>query len=414
MRNSLIILDSKARAALLFAQDAILFSELGYTFSKRRGPICRESQLRRPTSLANDMYSVPWPLSPAEVEMLESPIVAQAPHVDNLDVELERLKEQVGVFRAIKGDETWKKNVEAVDKTIHLQRVVERPVSRAYFKLIEILRTCAIRDPQSSLHLCEAPGGFAQAVASEFPKTTRIMVTSRRTEGAPLFSSRILSHERISELDLEHNDLMRRDTRDEIVNLVKQVDLVTADGAIDNETRPELAEDYTAWLLACEIETALRVQKTGGSFVVKVFGFMRAATRQLVALLTTCYEQVCIIKPVSSRSVNDERYVICQRFKGCKGVLFDTGDRPGGVLIKIANVNDAWLQEAHQIACRMSHAQKHAITQALNFKSTSSGGKWSSRPPRGRGRQSQSGYREQSRRPPASLPVPKSPSSRTF
>lgn len=364
------------------------------------------------------MYSVPWTLNVAKIQMLDSPVVAEEPRIDKIDVELERLKEQVGVFRAVKGDVMWKENVAAVDRHIQFKNVIERPVSRAYFKLIEILRTCAIRAPQSSLHLCEAPGGFAQAIATEFPTTSRIMVTSRRTAGAPLFASQVLTHDRVIELDLEHNDLMRQDVRNEIVDRVKKVDLVTADGAIDNERRPELAEDYTAWLLACEIETALRVQNKGGSFVLKIFGFMRAATRQLVALLTTCYEEVCIIKPVTSRSVNDERYVICQGFTGGDNASFSVGDRPSGVLLEIAAVNGDWLQEAHQIAYRMSQAQRSAITQALLFKSTSSGGKWSTKPPRGRGRHSQSQSLRQSRSSRSSaLPsssAPESPSSRTF
>ena len=334
------------------------------------------------------MYAVPWPLRPATVACLDAPNAVDQPRVDDLDVDLERVKMDVGVFRARKGDAAWKENVAAVDRQIAFQRVVERPVSRAYFKLVEILRTCAIPAPTTSLHLCEAPGGFAQAVASEYPATTRIMMTSRRTQGAPLFSSHLLQHERIEELDLAHTDLLRRDVRDEIVARVKEVDLITADGAIDNETRPEFAEDHSAWLLACEIETALRVQKRGGTFVVKIFGFMRSATRQLVALLTASYAEVSIIKPYTSRSVNDERYIICRGFIQCPP-LPPLPDAPVGVLVDIASVDEAWLADARDIAHRMSRTQRQAIEQAIHLKSTSSGGKWQ-RPPRtGRGRPGQ-------------------------
>jgi 23S rRNA U2552 (ribose-2'-O)-methylase RlmE/FtsJ len=47
-----------------------------------------------------------------------------------------------------------------------MSNVVQDPVSRAYFKMIEIIRTNVIKPPTESLHLCEAPGGFAQAVLS--------------------------------------------------------------------------------------------------------------------------------------------------------------------------------------------------------------------------------------------------------
>ena len=64
-----------------------------------------------------------------------------------------------------------------------MSNVVQDPVSRAYFKMIEIIRTNVIKPPTESLHLCEAPGGFAQAVLSEFPSLHTAHATSLLTNG---------------------------------------------------------------------------------------------------------------------------------------------------------------------------------------------------------------------------------------
>ena len=38
----------------------------------------------------------------------------------------------------------------------------EKVISRAYFKLREIMLSCAVAEPRTTVHLCEAPGGFIQ------------------------------------------------------------------------------------------------------------------------------------------------------------------------------------------------------------------------------------------------------------
>ena len=112
------------------------------------------------------MLCVPWEVSRSEVELEECRFVA-APVLSNRHPELDAAKAKVGVFKAKHGDMRWKENVASVDRNVTFSNVTDRPISRAYFKLVEILRTTAVKPPDSSLHLCEAPGGFAQAVITE-------------------------------------------------------------------------------------------------------------------------------------------------------------------------------------------------------------------------------------------------------
>ena len=65
------------------------------------------------------------------------------------------------MYKLRHGEDAWKRAVQSVARHTELAKTVERPISRAYFKLIEIARTTAIVAPRTSLHLCEAPGGFA-------------------------------------------------------------------------------------------------------------------------------------------------------------------------------------------------------------------------------------------------------------
>lgn len=324
------------------------------------------------------MLCVPWVLDRADVSLCEPRFASRTTTShEGTDVALERAKEDVGVFRIRHGDARWREHSDSVDKLIGFPHTIVKPVSRAYFKLIEILRTCTIAAPRTSLHICEAPGGFVQAILHEFPSTIMAHAMSLRSDGAPTFSSTIVHSKHVNCLELSQgHDVLRRKVRDDIVEQVRSVDLVTADGAIDNEAQPQLTENATAMLIACEIETALRVQKWGGTFVLKIFSFSRPITKQLVAILTTCYDTVSIVKPHTSRAVNDERYIVCQGFNGNSAFLAPplppSPDTP--YLERVATVNDKWMTEADQISRQFTSTQRLALRAALTYTSDTAAG----------------------------------------
>ena len=338
------------------------------------------------------MLCVPWELPPSELSLLDECLFVAAPLAPARHERLEAAKDRVGVFKAKYGDARWKEHVATVDPCISLAGTVPRPISRAYYKLVEIIRTSAIKPPTSSLHLCEAPGGFAQAVLSEFPTTRSASFMSRLEEGLPYFSPCLLHDNRANRLQLECNgDILQARVRDQIANANETYELVTGDGATDNDSQPELAESSTAAIVACEIEVAIRTQAEGGTFVVKIFGLARPITRQLVAILTRCYKSVSILKPCTSRSVNDERYVVCQGFCRAKSPNFrlPTQWNPGLFLEGVAEISDAWIAELDTIADQMAASQLFAIEKALRC--TSSGVTSSRRFRGGRGHRAQTG-----------------------
>ena len=324
------------------------------------------------------MLCVPWILPKAEIVLEDAALFVNNMHASTcgVDHDLERSKEKVGVFRIRHGDEMWKVRAAAVDRPVRLANIIEQPASRAYHKMIEIIRTCAIKAPRSSLHLCEAPGGFAQAVMSEFPKTTSIYVTSLQTNGAPHFASAVLRADPIVHIDLPlGSNLCHKEVRDELSARLRDIELITADGAIDNDAQPQLTESASAILIACEIDAAVRMQRHGGTFVLKVFAFTRPITKQLVAYLTTCYQTVSILKPFTSRAVNDERYIVCEGFLGAPlhHLLPIPAQPPPAtqVLEKIGTVSDTWLKDAEDMSHHLLVEQRNAIEEAVKHTSSS-------------------------------------------
>ena len=285
---------------------------------------------------------------------------------------LNAAKERVAVYRMLHGEAAWQSAVASVDRGLRLHSAEVVPASRAYNKLIELVRTCAIRCPASSFHMCEAPGGFLHATVNEFPALRRATAMTLGGPTAPAFSRQIRDHPVAHLLALQHNgDVCHVAVRDEEVGRVQAVDFVTADGAFDNDSKPELTEAATARLILCEIDLASRVQAAGGCFVLKVFGITHQITFELLALLTLMYTEVAVVKPKTSRCVNDERYVVCTGFLG--RVPFEV-PASGGFLRSVCEISDAaWVADVARVSAAMLREQTRCLAAALRFRSTSRG-----------------------------------------
>jgi 23S rRNA U2552 (ribose-2'-O)-methylase RlmE/FtsJ len=88
-------------------------------------------------------------------------------------------------------------------------------------------------------------------------------------------------------------------------------DLVTADGGFDWE-KENLQEQEAYKLIFGQIVTALKINKKGGNFVLKIFDTYTRNTLKYLELLKQFYEEVYISKPFTSRISNSEKYVICK------------------------------------------------------------------------------------------------------
>jgi hypothetical protein len=93
-------------------------------------------------------------------------------------------------------------------------------------------------------------------------------------------------------------------------------DLVTADGGFDVSSDYNMQELLTLRLILCEVYTMLRLQREGGAGVLKVFDVSHADTQTVLRVLAAAYAHVTLVKPLSSRPANSEKYVVCAGFRG--------------------------------------------------------------------------------------------------
>lgn len=93
----------------------------------------------------------------------------------------------------------------------------------------------------------------------------------------------------------------------------EEADLITADGGFDWKNE-NLQEQEAYRLIYGQILTALKTQKSGGHFVLKIFETYTENTIKLLELLRLFYTELYICKPFTSRISNSEKYIVCKKF----------------------------------------------------------------------------------------------------
>lgn len=114
------------------------------------------------------------------------------------------------------------------------------------------------------------------------------------------------------------------------------VDLCTGDAGIEMEGNEQLQESANFRLLLVQSLIALLVVKKkeraenafdpahpedGGSFILKVYNTSHPVTLQLIYVLSCCFENISMFKPVSSRPANSERYLVCMKCRYREDIL---------------------------------------------------------------------------------------------
>jgi 23S rRNA U2552 (ribose-2'-O)-methylase RlmE/FtsJ len=203
-----------------------------------------------------------------------------------------------------------------------------KPLSRSYFKMIEIIHTFELyfdSKPLKSFHLAEGPGGFIEAIAS-----------LRRNPNDNYYGMTILDDKNDPNIPAwKKTDAFLRNNKNVIIetgadktgnilsieNFVyckekygSSMDFITADGGFDFSLDFNKQEINIANLLFAQIVYALVMQKKGGSFVLKIFDSFMQHTVDLLFILSSFYDKVYIIKPQTSRYANSEKYVVCKGF----------------------------------------------------------------------------------------------------
>lgn len=211
-----------------------------------------------------------------------------------------------------------------------------KPLSRSYFKLIEILKTTRFFETLSkdiqylrSAHVAEGPGGFIQAfidLAEEHKKTVKkinaITLNSDKQyipgwKKASNFLRRFSNIIKISYGKDNTGDIYKLENQEAFIEEVNQkVHLFTADGGFDFSVDYAQQEKLIFNLLVCSFLIGFQVLAINGTCVIKLFDTYSTSTKTLLSLCGSCFKEYSIYKPASSRPCNSERYFIGKGYKG--------------------------------------------------------------------------------------------------
>ena len=209
-----------------------------------------------------------------------------------------------------------------------------KPLSRSYFKMIEIMNTFNIdfsTKPIQSFHLAEGPGGFIEALSHR-----------RNNKNDKYIGMTLIDNENDPNIPAwkKSNDFLNKnpnvlietgiDNTGNILSLdnfiycknkySSSMDVITGDGGFDFSLDFNNQEISIARLLFAQICFAVTMQKKNGFFILKIFDCFMEHSVDLLYILSSFYDKVYIIKPQTSRYANSEKYIVCRDF------LFDTNE----------------------------------------------------------------------------------------
>lgn len=205
-----------------------------------------------------------------------------------------------------------------------------KPLSRSFFKMMEIIYTFELLDNSESIstfHLAEGPGGFIEAVAKfrENSNDQYVGMTLMDKNNDPNIPSWKKSEQFLKQNKNVYietgatntGDLLLIENFDNVITkYANKMDLITADGGFDFSTDFNNQENTIFKLLTAQICYALACQKINGTFVLKIFDCFYQNTIDLLYLLCGSYKKVYITKPQTSRYANSEKYIVCKGFNG--------------------------------------------------------------------------------------------------
>ena len=278
------------------------------------------------------------------------------------------------------------------DKYFHPSISAIKPLSRSYFKLIEILEISEFfkRLPKqthsiSSAHIAEGPGGFVQAFleVSEKAKkrvTQASAMTLRPTNAnIPGWKRATYFLQKHPEIKLTYGaddtgNIYNRDNQNIFATLTKRsCYLFTADGGFDFSVNYERQEHAIFPLLVSSFVTGFKTMRKGAMMIVKVFDIFSEHTCILLALVGRQFQEWTLYKPLTSRPCNSERYFIGIGYKEISAETFAALEE---IELRISEdlypINPEFLDECeHEFITTHIAYQKNnqleAITKAIHF-----------------------------------------------
>lgn len=277
---------------------------------------------------------VQWYAGPKVQDLSVS--ITEGPWTETIHQEAEELKEQIQPYDKT---ELWDlakritnpyERINSYSSRLKLPQSVciLKPLSRSYFKMIEMLTIMNFFERHKpakfkTLHICEGPGGFMEAFTSMAQtqnrtihacygmtlKSTHTMIPGWRRATTFLQKN---PHVQLLYGKTRTGDIYIPENQQSCVEVIGPLGahLVTADGGFDFSDDFHAQEKNIFRLLVSSAIIILECVAIEGDCVLKFFDCNSQATRDLIALLATCFKTWTLYKPVTSRPCNSEWYFL--------------------------------------------------------------------------------------------------------
>ena len=209
-----------------------------------------------------------------------------------------------------------------------------QPLSRSYFKMIEMLNILEFfkRTGMQKLrtaHVAEGPGGFIQAILGVAEDKHRVVANTYamtlrpntpHVPGWKKAAAFLFKNRQVKVLYGEDatGDIYSRANQDAFVSTcgAASAHIFTADGGFDFSIDYAQQEQKVYHLLLCSVTIGFQVLKKQGAFVIKLFDCESPNTQFLVGFMARHFEEWTLYKPAMTRPCNSERYFLGRGFRG--------------------------------------------------------------------------------------------------
>lgn len=233
-----------------------------------------------------------------------------APRIENDTLtRLQIARDKVGQVIAKRPFE-WRQVVALRDSTKKLSEVVPC-INRAYFKCAELCNMIEI-SPRKIVHLCEAPGGFAEFCSQRYPGADAAAFSLEGAGSIAFVPTVKCTHANLpNDGDICNAHVMRHIVR----TCPGGADLVTGDGGRNiAQKNMDIEEQICTRLFLAQVLTTVSLQNEGGCCFIKFFEGATKGTIDIIKAMRHFYASVRVTKPRSSRASNSERYLVCCGF----------------------------------------------------------------------------------------------------
>jgi 23S rRNA U2552 (ribose-2'-O)-methylase RlmE/FtsJ len=260
-----------------------------------------------------------------------------------------------------------------------------QPLSRSYFKMIELWDLLGLT-ATATAHSAEGPGGFLEAIQHRCGPIPMIAMTLKSTE-------RTVPGWRKSQAFIQAYPAIHitygADGTGNLYSLANQTaftasakahltaaDIYTADGGFDFSADFNGQESTVQRLLVAEALAGLTTLRQGGTMILKLFDMKCRATLEIIWTLSSCFDATALVKPLTSRPANSERYWIGRGYRGTPEwilTLFRTltaTDAPNGwshLYAETPVFPAAWITEVQAFQQQIELHQFNKIQMTLNL-----------------------------------------------